>query len=260
MKKKISLLISMLIAVLAFTTGCGGKKETIEYDEILVSQVVDYVFTYFPNYDEAAVEQIKGLREFTFEQQLTEMGLPIYPEEYLSAIDAWKAGEEECGAYVEHGKYTFEASADELLVSTETKFENRTAIVEFLFDENLYLKSLTVSAQFTLGEILQKAGLNTLLGMGTVFVVLIIISLIISLFRYIPAVQDKFRKKPEASGAPEAPVAASAAVPVRKSSRQKMDDSELIAVIAAAIAAAEGTTTDGFVVRSIKRRKSNKWN
>ena len=38
------------------------------------------------------------------------------------------------------------------------------------------------------------------------------------------------------------------------------DDGELVAVIAAAIAAAEGTTTDGFVVRSIKRRKSNKWN
>ena len=33
-----------------------------------------------------------------------------------------------------------------------------------------------------------------------------------------------------------------------------MDDTELVAVIAAAIAAAEGTTTDGFVVRSIKRR------
>ena len=72
MKKKISLLISVLIAVLAFTTGCGGKKETLEYDEILISQVVDYIFTYFPNYDEASVEQIKELREFAFEQQLTE--------------------------------------------------------------------------------------------------------------------------------------------------------------------------------------------
>ena len=38
------------------------------------------------------------------------------------------------------------------------------------------------------------------------------------------------------------------------------DDTELVAVIAAAIAAAEGTSTDGFVVRSIKRRQSNKWN
>ena len=30
--------------------------------------------------------------------------------------------------------------------------------------------------------------------------------------------------------------------------------------LSAAIAAAEGTTTDGFVVRSIRRRSSNKWN
>ena len=37
------------------------------------------------------------------------------------------------------------------------------------------------------------------------------------------------------------------------------DDDELVAVIAAAIAASEGTTTDGFVVRSIKRSKNNKW-
>ena len=39
----------------------------------------------------------------------------------------------------------------------------------------------------------------------------------------------------------------------------KVDDAELVAVIAAAIAAAEGTSTDSFVVRSIRRRPSNKW-
>ncbi|MCI9075829.1 MAG: DUF3887 domain-containing protein [Dorea sp.] len=259
MKKKISLLICMLTAVLAFTTGCSRGKEELEYDEAMVSQVADYIFNYFPNYDDTAVEQIKNLRNFAFEQQLTEMGLPITPEAYISAIDSWKAGEEECGAYVSHGDYTFEADGDELVVSTETEFENRMASVEFVFDENLYLDSLTVSARFTMGEILQKAGLNTLLGMGTVFVVLIIISLIISLFKYIPAIQDKFSKKPEAvqvpAQAPAAPV-----IPEKKTVVPKTDDSELIAVIAAAIAAAEGTTTDGFVVRSIKRRKSNKWN
>ena len=37
------------------------------------------------------------------------------------------------------------------------------------------------------------------------------------------------------------------------------DDLELVAVIVAAIAAAEGTSTDAFVVRSIKRRPSNRW-
>ena len=38
------------------------------------------------------------------------------------------------------------------------------------------------------------------------------------------------------------------------------DDTELVVVIAAAIAVADGTTTDGFVVRSIRRRPANKWN
>ena len=37
------------------------------------------------------------------------------------------------------------------------------------------------------------------------------------------------------------------------------DDTELVAVIAAAIAAYEGTSTDGFQVRSIKRANTKKW-
>ncbi len=259
MKKKISLLICMLTAVLAFMTGCGKDKEVMQYDEAAAVQVVDHVFAEFPNYDEGTAEQLEQLREFTFELRLIELGLQIMPEDYLSAVDAWRAGIDECGAYVKHGDYVFEPGKDELKVLVETEFKDRDATVEFLFDEDLYLESLTVSAHFSMGEILQKAGLNTLLGMGTVFVVLIIISLIISLFKYIPAVQDKFRKKPEpADTGAEMPV--KAAVPARRPETKKTDDSELIAVIAAAIAAAEGTTTDGFIVRSIKRRKSNKWN
>ena len=63
------------------------------------------------------------------------------------------------------------------------------------------------------------------------------------------------------TGAASAPKAAPApAVAAAVEEAEEMDDTELVAVIAAAIAAAEGTTTDGFVVRSIKRRKSNKWN
>ena len=54
---------------------------------------------------------------------------------------------------------------------------------------------------------------------------------------------------PVAGSAP-APAPAPVAAPVVE---EPADDTELIAVIAAAIAAAEGTTTDGFVVRSIRK-------
>ena len=42
-------------------------------------------------------------------------------------------------------------------------------------------------------DVLAKALLNTLMGMGPVFVVLIVISLIISLFKYIPVLERKFK-------------------------------------------------------------------
>ena len=55
----------------------------------------------------------------------------------------------------------------------------------------------------------------------------------------------------------EAQAAVIAAAPVQ-AEENLADDGELVAVIAAAIAAAEGTTTDGFVVRSIRKVKRNR--
>ncbi len=85
---------------------------------------------------------------------------------------------------------------------------------------------------------------------------MIFISFIISLFKYIPAIEAKFKKKTVTEAA--STVSAPAAMPAEEVSTS--DDSELVAAIAAAIAAYEGTSTDGFIVRSIKRRTSNKWN
>ncbi|MCI9329432.1 MAG: OadG family protein [Ruminococcus sp.] len=154
------------------------------------------------------------------------------------------------------GDFTMEVTNTGAVLSAPLKGEERDADLQFAFDEGGQMESITVNAHYSTTEILKKAGLNTVLGMGTVFVVLIFISFIISLFEKIPALEEKFRKKETAPAAP-APAPAAAAEPAAE---VQADDSELIAVIAAAIAAAEGTTTDGFVVRSIKRRKSNKWN
>ena len=90
---------------------------------------------------------------------------------------------------------------------------------------------------------------NTLMGMGTVFVVLIFISLLISCFKFIPQIMDKLSKKSSVEEKPEVVEEISETVTANEE-----DDSELIAVIAAAIAASEQTSTDSFVVRSIRRR------
>ena len=61
-----------------------------------------------------------------------------------------------------------------------------------------------------------------------------------------------------AKAAKEAEAAAIAAAAPAQAEENLADDGELVAVIAAAIAAAEGTTTDGFVVRSIRKVKRNR--
>jgi preprotein translocase subunit SecG len=63
---------------------------------------------------------------------------------------------------------------------------------------------------------------------------------------------------PAPAAKPAAPAPAAKAAPAPAAAAQT-DSGELIAVIAAAIAAAEGTSPDGYVVRSIRRLDTNKW-
>lgn len=97
----------------------------------------------------------------------------------------------------------------------------------------------------TLGQKMQKAGLNTIMSMSIVFLVLIFISLLISCFKFIGLIGK--------GKADKSPVAVAAA-PVSEP-EDLTDDLELVAVITAAIAAASETeSADGLVVRSIIRR------
>lgn len=254
MKKKISLLGLILILVLSFT-GCG-KSETTEYDQTRFEQYAEFVVQNFEAMTTEQLDSFSDMRDLQLATQLMNAGLPVDGEDFLTMISSWEAAEEECGAYVEHGDWTMEVKNDGVSLTSEAKYENRDADIVFSFDEKGNMESMDVSAHYSTGEILEKAGLNTVLGMGTVFVVLIFISFIIYLLGYIPKLQEKLANKDKkVEEKKEAPVQAAPA-PVAAAE----DDAELVAVIAAAIAAAEGTSTDGFVVRSIKRRKSNRWN
>ena len=108
-----------------------------------------------------------------------------------------------------------------------------------------------------MGAILQYGLSVALVGIGTVFVGLIILIALIKLMEIVMA--SATGKKKAAATAPAAPA------PVAEEPVEETDDDELIAVIAAAVAAAmeqsgEENTT-GFVVRSIRRiNNAPAWN
>lgn len=166
----------------------------------------------------------------------------------VSAMTAWSGSKGELGAFKERTGETEVKAADAgYSVTVFASFEDADANFVYLFDGSTGAPtSLTVDVQYSMAETLRRAVMNTIMGIATVFIVLIFLSFIIYLFRFIPNPEAK--KKAQAAAAP-APAPAAVPVPVQETT----DDTELIAVIAAAIAAAEGTTTDGFVVRSIRK-------
>lgn len=169
----------------------------------------------------------------------------------LSAVEGWENAAEDMGDYIGIISTDSNITADDGVISVTVEGSLRNAVVEIVLDAREGITGISTNVEYTFGENMKKAALNTLLGMGTVFVVLILISAIISCFNLIPGIQEKLSRKPKKEEAKAAAPVSAAAAEVEE---DLTDDLELVAVIAAAIAASEGAvSTDGFVVRSIKR-------
>ena len=271
MKKFLSVLC-IAICLLGLTA-CEATKEVAPDDKEIVEQYSEFFVSYILAEDPDAYayffgENNKGLQTFDeegaeyTEYVFGEMGLSVEGHGVLSGVESWNKAKAEAGALTKVGAATtkYSTKGDTLVVDVDVAFENRDAVIEFVYEDNLAktLTSFAVNINYTFGEKMQKAGLNTVLGMGTVFIVLILLSLLISGFSFINKAENalKNKNKTEVKETP-APAAVSAVV------EEVSDDSELVAVISAAIAAfeaASGGSADGYVVRSIRRRPSNKWN
>ena len=120
-------------------------------------------------------------------------------------------------------------------------------------DQGYSVTNITTNVEYSLKEKIQQAGMNTLLGMGTTFAVLILLACVIARFgKVVGGAAGRTSKKSAAQPA----VIEAAPAPVAAQAEELADDTELVAVIAAAIAAYEGRqSTDGFVVRSIRKAR-----
>ena len=195
----------------------------------------------------------------TYSQYFNEYSFECEGKAVYGAITSFQSGLETMGN-IEPGTPVSVVDDDTIIVTVPVTGGNASGSVELIFTNDIYLKmtSCTLNLNETKGQLMTRAALNTLLGMGTVFVVLILISLIISAFGLIPKLQASFTsQKKEVEPAPAAAPAPAPAVVEEE--EELSDDMELVAVIAAAIAAYEGTSVEGFQLRSIKRAGTSKW-
>ena len=176
------------------------------------------------------------------------------------ALLGWQNALGDIGIYNGTQGGTVSVSGDEVIVDVNVSGSVHDAVVEFVIDgiSGAYL-SITTNVEYSFGEIITKAVMNTVIGMGTVFVVLIFISLIISCFGLISKIGTKEQKK-EVAATSESALKSDPVVAQIAEKEELAGDTELVAVIAAAIAAYEGSgSTDSFVVRSIRKSNKSKW-
>ncbi len=259
--KKIRLLLCFVICLLGLQACAPEKPVDDSTASVLQNMSASIIEGAFAPLD---AEQTKTLTdmgaeyiEFVFENA---MGMQVEGNGMVSGFDSWIRGMEEIGPYEEITGFDvrYNTKGNGYIVNVSISGEKGTGVVELTIKDDLNhtVESAALNVDYTFGQKMQKAGLNTLLGMGTVFVVLIIIMLVISCFNFIPKIQEIFAKeKPEEI---RAVAPASAPVIVEETVEEETDDDELIAVISAAIAAYENETAsvspDGYVVRSIRRR------
>ena len=115
-----------------------------------------------------------------------------------NAMTAWNGAKEGLGDMKETGSVEIEYSNDEYTATVPVTFEKEDAEFIYVFDKNLTPTSLSVDVKYSFATTMKNAALNTVMGLGTVFVILIMLIFLISLFQFIPgsgAQEAKAKKK-----------------------------------------------------------------
>ncbi len=274
MKKKITYILSLLMIV-CMLGACGSDNAEKTYggyttDELhteateSLSNIQNYIALVdncggYDSYE-------KSVKEFEEKTGMTE-GEVVYNtlgqsgasvsmkniDAELGAVSSWLDLVDEYGDVKDatDGKdFTVTKSGGTLTTDMTLTFGKQDVTYELVYDSvTMEVTGISLTPVQTMGQKLAKAGQNTAISMSIVFCVLILISLIIYCFKFIALIGNK-PKKTEAKSEPEKKETVVSAAPAT----DLTDDTELVAVISAAIAASEGTTTEGFVVRSINRR------
>lgn len=239
--KKIFAILGMITCMVGLCACGQDTRQLSEEEQNLVAR------------DEALIQDMNSVVSEGAVEQLANQ-----PEVYAGLI-GWQDALEDIGEFEGTDGGTAVVSEEEIYAEINVLGSSHNAVVEVVYDPATgMLEAITTNVTYSLGEIMMKALMNTVIGMGTVFVVLILISLIISCFTLVSKIEGRKKKaaeNPAGTNVQPAPAAVQPAV-----QEELSDDTELVAVIAAAIAAYEGSgSTDGFVVRSIRKSNKSKW-
>ncbi len=239
-----------------------GVVEPISEAAAQAMEDADGQSQFAPYYDQmkASVSSTLDQLSAMTDEQLQEIVEGNDPTSALIAAN-WMNVKDELGIFTGVKEQTVEEEGNIVTVRTVAEYDsvpdNTVVNVNYIYDFKKTTSSIEWDVKYPMSKLISEAGLNTLLGLGTVFIVLVFLSIVIGNIHWIPDLIEKRKKGKEQVIAPAPVVTEKAAEP--KETEELVDDTELVAVIAAAIAAYDEVPADGFVVRSIRKANRRKW-
>lgn len=245
--KKVFVLLSMLACVFSMTAcaNVSSSKTTsgkaISYDENTVKSSI--------------TSNLQSLSGYT-DDQLTTMK-DNSDEAVAALVKNWINVRDELGSFAEITSCDFDATSTSLTVNAHCNYSNRTAVYTVSYNSDGKITSSSFSPDYSLGEKMQRAVLNTVIAISIVFIVLFFISVLISAFNIIHKYQNKHEAIDQNHN--EVETVDNTIAQIIQTDKNEINDLELVAIITAAIAASENTSSDNFVVRSIRKINKSNW-
>lgn len=254
------LLLTCMLAFSVFAlSACTAQEEETKLDPTVEESLNTTAETLLQQFVALPDDQIDQMIEDAEAEQNTVLA---------AGLSSWKSSKEDLGNFVKVDSVeTVEKSDGETVTTVNATFEKRTCKFAFGMDKRQKnATEMTFTPHYSVAENMEEAAGNLVVGMGTVFVVLIFISWIISLFKYVNPDLRKAAKaaknKESAAAAPAEKALEAAPVPAAPAAAAVNHGDEIEAVIAAAIAAYEAESgirrnapvcADGITIRSIRR-------
>lgn len=244
--KKLTALVLTVVCTMVLTMATAfAAQSTPEYSPITDAEMEELL-----QQSIAVAEVLADSDEATLESYTT-----VEDQFTRRAAQAWLANIDDLGALVELGDAEYEKEHEFITCTIPAQFEKNRATIRCYWNvDTRFPTDFTVTVEETASALIGSAAMNTIVGIGVVFAMLVFLIFVISMFKYVNKIGQK-----KAAPAP-AKKAAPAPAPVAAPVVEEEDDLEIQAVIAAAIAMYEeemaNASGDAYVARPLNKKRN----
>lgn len=231
----------ILVCMLTLTVYTAKTEAaSLEYDESSLSDFIDQIISVMKT--DQYSDYYLSMDDSELDTQLE--GAGISAKVLKGALQSFQDAADKYGEYKGKSDYKFSATDKTVTMTATLKFKEHNVNMKVDYDEDLNIDSITFNKQNVFAELIERAGTGGIIGAG---IVIVILGVILGF-----ALGKRNQNNQEDSAVISDNNEGAAAV----DAVQTVDSTELIAVITAAVAVSMGTTSaDGFIVRSIKKRR-----